>query len=542
MSTTIAIRSRNSKIWANIVEFGQQSLRKIAEATGLSKDSVARGLAALSKRNKYPESQQWETEEGQAWLQRMVPATVYIFGIKGNQGAERIAEFFKCIRVDTHIGVSPTAVRNMKREMEEQLATFQQEQEARQAEKGEMRDIVASGDETFFNDQILLVMMDLISGYLVVEEEADDRSYATWKAKAQPRLQELGLRVRHFISDRGKSLVKLAMSGFGCWAGADIFHAQYDISKWLGRALYGKLGQASKQLKDAEEKLASLEDQKAALDQVAEQKQRVQQCAEERNAIEQVREAYSQVQQAVSAAVHTFSVDDNTPQTSEQVANRLAEQARGFKQIAAEQSVQDQKGALGKFQRQIEDVASNVDAWWLWTKESLSEKSIGREIRHWLLFTLLPVMYWYLQLQKTQNPEMKKVYEATLRKAQAAYVALPPPLTLSKKDLEHWQDWAEWASANFQRASSAVEGRNGCLSQSYHNGRGLTSRRLRALTAIHNYDTRRRDGSTPAQRLYGEQLPDMFEWLIGQMGPLPLPRKARQHIVKSPLPINAVAA
>jgi hypothetical protein len=517
-------------------------VRRIAEVTGLSKDSVARGLAAMTKRNKNPESHLWETEEGKAWLHRMAPATVYVFGIKGNQGGERISEFFKRIGVDTHIAASPTAVRNMKREVEELLADFQQEQEAQQAEKGEIRDIVAGGDETFFDDKILLVLMDLPSGYLVMEEEADDRSYDTWEAKVKPRLQQLGLRVRHFISDRGKSLIKLAMSSFGCWAGADIFHAQYDISKWLGRALYGKFGRASKQLKDAEEKLVSLEEQKVAPEQMAEQKQRVQQCKEEQNTIEQVRQSYSEAQQTTSAAVHAFSVKDNTPQTSKQVESQLEEQAQRFEQIAEEQSVQDNKDAVGKFRRQIKDVASNVDAWWLWTKESIFKDRIEEEVRNWLLFILLPVIYWYLQLQKTQNPEMKKMYQAALRKAQAAYAAHPPPRSLPKKDLEHWQDWAEWACANFHRASSAVEGRNGYLSQSYHNGRGLTCRRLRALTAIHNYDTRRRDGSTPAQRLYGEQFPDMFEWLIAQMGPLPLPRKSRQRIVKCPLPITAVAA
>jgi len=113
---------------------------------------------------------------------------------------------------------------------------------------------------------------------------------------------------------------------------------------------------------------------------------------------------------------------------------------------------------------------------------------------------------------------------------------------MSKQDLDRWQSWGEWASGNFHRASSAVEGRNGCLSQSYHNGRGLTDRRLQALTAIHNYDTKRRDGSTPAQRLYGEQFPDLFEWLLGQMGALPLPRKARQRVVRNPLALQDVAA
>lgn len=36
---------------------------------------------------------------------------------------------------------------------------------------------MTGGDETFFDDQILLVLMDLPSGYLIMEEEADDRSY-----------------------------------------------------------------------------------------------------------------------------------------------------------------------------------------------------------------------------------------------------------------------------------------------------------------------------------------------------------------------------
>ncbi|HRE87453.1 MAG TPA: DUF6399 domain-containing protein, partial [Accumulibacter sp.] len=37
-----------------------------------------------------------------------------------------------------------------------------------------------------------------------------------------------------------------------------------------------------------------------------------------------------------------------------------------------------------------------------------------------------------------------------------------------------------WCDSSFHRSSSAVEGRNGRLSQLYHNGRGLTKSRLAA--------------------------------------------------------------
>lgn len=542
MSITATVRDRDRKVFANITEFGRRALRKIAQATGLSKSSVARSLKSLVKRGQHPESHLWETEEGQAWLRRLVIAMIYVFGLKGNQGAERMSEFLKRIHVDTHVGVSPSALRNMMKGMEEQVVAFQKMQEAEQAQKGCSKcEIVASGDETWFNDDMLLVLMDLVSGYLIVEEEADDRSYETWNDKAQARLKELGLKVRHFISDRGKSLVKLATAGFGCLAGADIFHAQYDISKWLGRSLYGKLGRASKQLSDAKAELLKLEEKEAAPDKIAEQKQHVQQMQEKLDAIEAGKQAYSEAQQSISAAVHAFTVEDSQQQTSEQVENRLEEQAQCFERIALEQSVKDNKDTLGKFRRQIEDVSSIVDAWWLWTKESLTS-NIGAEIRNWLLYVLLPVVYWYQQFQKTQNPEMRKLYQTAWQKAQAAYAIHPVTQTISEKDLERWRSWAEWASSNFHRASSAVEGRNGYLSQSHHNGRGLTNRRLGALTVIHNYDTKRSDDSTPAERLYGKQFPDLFDWLLGQMGALPLPRKSRQRIVHNPLVASAVPA
>jgi len=146
----------------------------------------------------------------------------------------------------------------------------------------------------------------------------------------------------------------------------------------------------------------------------------------------------------------------------------------------------------------------------------------------------------YHQLQKTQNPELKVLYEAAYQEALVAYAAHPVTQTMSKQDLDRWSSWAEGASNNFHRASSAVEGRNGALAQSYHNGRGLTNRRLSALTVIHNYDTRRSDGSTPAERLYGEQFPDLFDWLLSHMGALPLPRTSRQRTRHDPLAVAAV--
>jgi hypothetical protein len=100
----------------------------------------------------------------------------------------------------------------------------------------------------------------------------------------------------------------------------------------------------------------------------------------------------------------------------------------------------------------------------------------------------------------------------------------------------------KWITGKFQRASSAVEGRNGCLSQLHHNGRGFSKNRLKALKTIHNFDLKRRDGTTAAQRLFKREFPDLFEWLIDQMGALPVPRQPRQRSVSNPLKLQVVAA
>ncbi|MCP5101154.1 MAG: hypothetical protein GY943_36875 [Chloroflexi bacterium] len=92
----------------------------------------------------------------------------------------------------------------------------------------------------------------------------------------------------------------------------------------------------------------------------------------------------------------------------------------------------------------------------------------------------------------------------------------------------------------FQRSSSAVEGRNGCLSQMYHNGRGLSEKRLKSLTVIHNYGLKRADGTTAATRLFDSEFPDLFSWLLDKMDELPLPRKSRERVVSNPLTLSSV--
>jgi hypothetical protein len=96
---------------------------------------------------------------------------------------------------------------------------------------GKLKDIVAAADETFYKDRILLVAIELGSGYLLMEEDAEDRTFETWEEKLKNRLEKIGCHVRHFVSDRAQALVKLAVEGLGCHCGADLFHAQQELTR-----------------------------------------------------------------------------------------------------------------------------------------------------------------------------------------------------------------------------------------------------------------------------------------------------------------------
>ena len=531
---TQSIRATSLLIVGQLATKGNLSIRKIASTVNRSKSAVHRHLRRQKIRNAHPESMFWETEVGEAWLRRMMLATLYIFGLDCHVGADKLAQFFKLIRIDTHVGVSPSALRQQLRHMENLLPLFQQQCE--NSASVQPRTIVAAMDETFFGDFLILVLMDLSSGYLFLEEISDDRRFDTWYKKAIPRLKALGIEVNHAVSDRAKALIKLAITGFDCQSGADLFHVQQDISKWLGAVIGRRHEQAKAQLETAAALLQKKTDNNLAeLVQVVDAERVYQQ-------IKETRAAYHENLAGISEEVHPFSFEPKKINRAELVISRLERRAQAFEKIAQSQAITDLKQTMNKFRNQVNDLAANVETWWLWVMEILTGLSVDEATENWLIYSLLPTVYWHQQLHKTQNPKQREKYRQAWQQAAQHLQANAFTVTLSECELQRWLEWAEWMARNFHRSSSAVEGRNGYLSQMYHNGRGLTEKRLRALTVIHNYGLKRVDGTTAAMRLFGQTFPDLFSWLMAEMGDLPLPRKGKKRIDRNPLFLKSVPA
>ena len=139
-----SVRERDRKVFNELKEGGRRSLRKTGAACKLSKDAVRRALRTLAGRNVHPESELLETDAGRGFVYRLILAAILVFGLKNNAGAERLSEFFHLMRLEKRVGVSPGALRNIMRRMEEAVIRYGAEQE--EGRKGkELPEITAGG-------------------------------------------------------------------------------------------------------------------------------------------------------------------------------------------------------------------------------------------------------------------------------------------------------------------------------------------------------------------------------------------------------------
>ena len=192
------------------------------------------------------------------------------------------------------------------------------------------------------------------------------------------------------------------------------------------------------------------------------------------------------------------------------------------------------KHALEKVRKQLSGVAALVDVWWqeVW-HDVQSQVSLTSQWRGWVAECVLPLMYWQEQLARTRCPRRKAKLLEALKAVEEAMETHPLTHQLAPEVLAGWKAWAAEHARGFQRASSAVEGRNGALSQLHHNQRGLPKRRYKVWTVLHNFDCRAADGRTPASRFFRHEFPDLFETVLSKIDDVPRSRQRNQALAIS---------
>ena len=520
---------KSRRIFKCISDNGRQGVRRIALQTGLSKSSVHRLTQAMERRGVHPESWVWETEEGRRWLTRLVVATLYTFGLKRGVGMDTMSEFFTRLRLERQMGCSPSALRGLMEALEAALLETAGTWEKDACAGDEVREIIGAVDETFL-EQMMLVFMDLCTGYLLLEAVAEDRTYATWKAVVDERLLALRASVRYLVSDRAKALIQLAEQGLECLSMPDFFHVMHDLVKSASLAIARRVHHARQECKKAEEVLRKqprLEGHPqaplAAQHQVEVQRAEVQRW-------EGVHSTYRHHLEGLSLTLHPFHLDDSTPQTSAQVYSRLEAEVAAIATLAQDHQFPVQHDAMQKARKQLPALAALVDFWWEGVRRDLEQAALPVPWRRWATESLLPWVYWEHQVAHTRCARKKTKIRQVWETVRAAFHQHALTLRLPAPALEDWHTWATQQVRVFQRASSAVEGRNGALAQLHHNQRGLPKQRYKVWTVLHNFDGRATDGTTPAARFFRRTFPDLFETVLSHIEVLPQPRRRKHQV------------
>lgn len=517
--------TKSRLIFNSFRDNAKASIRRVARQTGLSKSSVHRLGQAMARRNQHPESWLWETEEGHHWLIRLVVAVLYVFGLKRGVGAETMSAFFACLHLEQHVGCSPSTLRTVMEQLEPLILETTETWQCEGIVQGQVGPIVGAVDETFLQ-RMMLVFMDLMSGYVLLEEAVNDRTYETWHERVRVRLEPMQTSVLYLVSDRAKALIKLAQTGLKCPSIADLFHLLHELAKGYSLAIWSQLKTARQALSRAQAHLAKCEAEGASEVEIELAQVAVATGEAKVAHWQQVRNTYRDHLETMSLQVHPWRLEDSTPQSSQAVEAQLSDEVAALQELLEGNGLAVKQKVLDKVRKQLASLAVVIDVWWQTVRHDVhSQITLTPMWTAWVEAHLLPLMYWQEQVSRARGRQRKAQLVQVLEAVQAAFEAHPLTAQLPPEVLAGWKAWAAEHAKTFQRASSAVEGRNGYLSQMHHNHRGLPRRHYQVWSALHNFDCKASDGSTPASRFFRREFPDLFETVLAQIEELPRARK-----------------
>ena len=98
----------------SIKKIGKQSIAKLSHQTNNSKSSLHRQIKIINSRSSHVCSEFFQTANGNDWMIRLVLATLFIFGIKFNIGADTLALFFLLLGIEIYVGLSAASINRLE--------------------------------------------------------------------------------------------------------------------------------------------------------------------------------------------------------------------------------------------------------------------------------------------------------------------------------------------------------------------------------------------------------------------------------------------
>jgi hypothetical protein len=428
--------------------------------------------------------------------------------------------------------------------MTQHTADLGDREKARLAAVMPARRLTLSPDETVRSKQ-LLVALDLPSNFLVLETISASRTATRWADAVQQGLAGMPVVVEQITADEAPGLRKLTSEFLGAHKSSDLMHGQQEVHGGTAAPLATQVREADKALTRAVAHLAE-ENRQATLWPLQEHgpgrppvwPARLDKARAAVRAAGHVLERALEQQMGMrlcvrdlGQALHPVNVQTGAIESAERVGEALGAIFTEIWQRVMECGLGPSRWArIEKAQRLVPSWVGSVAWWHRRAQAQLDAENLSAPVRTLMWEVLIPTRY--LERVRRQSvggacrsrlSELIDRVSAPLREAQGVWLGESLSVrrrldALAREIVNRWQ-----------RASSATEGRNGFLELHHHHLRGLRPLRLKALTVIHNFEARREDGTTAAERFFGAPHADLFEHLVAVMPVPALPRTRRKR-------------
>ena len=469
-----------------------------------------------------------------------------VLGQANDGGIRNISWLLKLCQLDRFIAVSYGAQQKFAVAIEKLIEEFGKAEQSRLAEKMPNREITLCEDETF-HPQICLVAIEPVSNYLILEQYAAKRDAPTWNAAVDEALKPFSVTVIQCASDQAAALISHAEKHLGVHHSPDLFHVQYETSRATSAPLHRQTEKAEKAFKHAEasyqqnaKKTADFnENWPCSLQQLELEKELT--CnapllEEARNHASQEFELTQSKQRRARDArlgigqdYHPFDLKTGAIVEASHAQEKLNAHFDTLNQVASEAGLKPSSfERLAKAKRVVPSMLETLLFFWRTIASRAAALAFSAEIVAVWKNQLVAAYYLASVAGRCRDSKERKRLRELSKSILAQAKARDGPLSaLSETEVSYLEEQARSASEIFQRSSSCVEGRNGQLSLRHHGLRELSPRKLRVLGVLHNFVIQRSDGTTAANRFFGQPHRDLFGWLIEKM---PLPSRPRHKV------------
>lgn len=495
----------------------------------------------------------FESPEGLAFLHRLVVTAHLVFGQQGACGRRLLSEFLRGSHLDRFVASSLGSQHKFACAMEEQIRAYADQQRVALGATMAPKKICVCEDETF-HPQLCLVAIEPVSNFILVERYAKQRDAQTWREALEEGLCGLPVVPNQLTGDGAKGLICHAQTMLNVHYGPDLFHGQQEISRGTAIALEAKITQAEtaydeaslahqQRLMDQEE--AALRPRKPGrpVDFQARSAAAEATLAQQQRALDKARTHRATMKDLVRSlglVYHPFDLATGVSQSADQVGTLLANLFYRIRALA--KTAQLSEGALkhiDKAQRLLLSMVATIAFFHTLVAQRIAALSLSEPVAHLVHKVLLPGLY--LQTVAKKLPTAARRH-ALNQQAQSLLATLQASAAWTSLDLGVQQDLRRHAlecALLFQRSTSCVEGRNGYLALRHHQLRLLSTVKLAVLTALHNYRSKRADGTTAAERFFGAKPDDLLDTLCARLALPARPRKRRPPAPREVLPIAA---